>query len=196
MEGYVRLASIMGAHPEVAILRRFGNLNAENLLYLQAELVNLENELRRIQKLDCESGDEDRSIFGRDWQTLAETSHTPEHRRQWELMLKIRLTLNEYNAALLQQSSIAKLDAPNARDFRFLVDWIKNPRLGNVFLLGADWDVWENPIMEDMVSLKSRQAEDIASRFLTNRLIYWYHNTLGWKLEVHYFILHILEFQC
>jgi hypothetical protein len=44
--GYAQLASLMGAHPEVAVFRRFGALNAQNLLYLQAELTHLELELR------------------------------------------------------------------------------------------------------------------------------------------------------
>jgi hypothetical protein len=39
--GYTKLAIQMGQYSEMAIFRRFGALNAQNLLYLQAELVQL-----------------------------------------------------------------------------------------------------------------------------------------------------------
>jgi hypothetical protein len=55
VNGYPKLARHMGASPEIAIFRRFGALNAQNLLYLQAELVHLEkrrsaNSKREIAK--------------------------------------------------------------------------------------------------------------------------------------------------
>ena len=34
MEGYAKIACLMGEFPEVAIFRRFGALNAQNLLCL------------------------------------------------------------------------------------------------------------------------------------------------------------------
>ena len=88
------------------------------------------------------------------------------------------------DAAVLQQGSIARLDNPNARDFRFLVNWMKNPKMGNVYLLGQDSDIWEQPDLEDMVALKARSVEDSASRFLTDRLVHWYHHLVGWRFRV------------
>jgi hypothetical protein len=85
---------------------------------------------------------------------------------------------------LIQQNEVSRFDAPNARDFRFLVNWMKNPRMGNVYLLGQDSDIWENPASEDMITLKARNIEDSVSRFLTNRVIHWYHQTLGWRVKV------------
>ena len=97
MAGYAKLASLMGAHPEVAIFRRFGSLNTQNLLYLQAELTGLESELRCVEQEDLESGDLDRSIYGRDWQTLSESVQAPGYGRQWTLFLDIRKKLEEYS---------------------------------------------------------------------------------------------------
>ena len=45
MEGYAKLASFMASDSEFAIFRRFGALNAQNLLYYQAELMDLETHL-------------------------------------------------------------------------------------------------------------------------------------------------------
>jgi hypothetical protein len=102
MAGYPRLASIMGAYPEVGVFRRFGALNAQNLLYLQAELTCLENELRNQEKSDLESGDQERSIYGRDWQTLAESIDSNAS-QQWKLFLRIREKLNEYSECLIPE---------------------------------------------------------------------------------------------
>lgn len=96
MAGYLRLALIMGAYPEVGVFRQFGALNAQNLLYLQAELTCLENELHRQEKSDLESGNQERSTYGRDWQTLAEPIDSNAN-QQWKLFLKIREKLNEYS---------------------------------------------------------------------------------------------------
>jgi hypothetical protein len=62
LQGYTKLASLLGAHPDLAIYRRFGKLNAKNLLYLQAELVSLEERLEECVKKDQESGDGDRVL--------------------------------------------------------------------------------------------------------------------------------------
>jgi hypothetical protein len=101
MNGYSKLASMMGPHPELAIFRRFGTLNAHNLLYLQAELVHLEHRLHQCVKSDAESGHIDRTIYDRDWQSLSESKLMPDgNAEQWETALKIRSTLKEYSKRL------------------------------------------------------------------------------------------------
>jgi hypothetical protein len=47
MEGYAKVAHLMGTHGEFGIFRRFQTLNMQNLLYLQAEITHLEAELRQ-----------------------------------------------------------------------------------------------------------------------------------------------------
>jgi hypothetical protein len=89
--GYKKLASLMGQNPEVAIFRRFNTLNARNLLYLQAELVDLEKRLEEASKLDEESFNSDRQIYDRHWANLSESVSTPDgNSEQWTLALKIR----------------------------------------------------------------------------------------------------------
>lgn len=96
--GYSILASLMGAYPEVAIFRRFGAINARNLLYLQAELTALEKKLLDAEKADLESGHPDRSIYSRDWRTLAESIEAPDgDGSQWQIFLRLREKLREYS---------------------------------------------------------------------------------------------------
>jgi hypothetical protein len=56
MSGYEKLAGLMAKHSEVATFQRFDFLNTLNILYLQAELVHLERELRNSMREDLESG--------------------------------------------------------------------------------------------------------------------------------------------
>ena len=90
MEGYAKLASLMGAYPEVAILRRFGALNVQNLLYLQAELVALESDLKQFA-----AEGEDQANRARDWYTLSQSRQAAGE--EWQTMKKIRKKLKEYS---------------------------------------------------------------------------------------------------
>lgn len=96
--GYSRLAALMGENPETAVFKRFASLNALNLLYMQAELVDLENSLQRQAKADAESGHFERSLYARDWQTLRDST-TAEYgdSTQWNTALKLREKLGEYS---------------------------------------------------------------------------------------------------
>jgi DNA-binding HxlR family transcriptional regulator len=101
MDGYAKMGRLMGEYPEVAIFRRFGALNMENLLLLQAELQDLEIRLRELQKADLESGHVDRTNYSRDWYTLKESGDSVAEPgndgQQWALMLEIRDKLKEYS---------------------------------------------------------------------------------------------------
>lgn len=104
-DGYDRLASFMGELPENAIYRRFGALAAEDLLYRQAELIELESTLRRYQTEDKESKHEDRQRYALDWYRL-QNSTDPNARdgndgSQWETVLEIRTKLEEYRETVL-----------------------------------------------------------------------------------------------
>lgn len=56
--GYPMLAGLMGLRPQMGIFRRFAYLNAQNLLYMQAELVCLEKQLKEVQDRDAKGIDE------------------------------------------------------------------------------------------------------------------------------------------
>ena len=127
MTGYAKIATLMGAYPEVAIVRRFAALNMQNVLYLQAELINLEARLHKYEEEDRNSGDQNRIDYAVDWFKLRNTtefsnspcslSETSErsiriehenvneelralpHGRRWKMILRIREKLKEYSAA-------------------------------------------------------------------------------------------------
>jgi hypothetical protein len=95
MEGYPKIAHLMGHHPEVAILRRFSVLNSQNLLYLQARLTHLEAELAELAQSDeAEPG---RKNYKRDWWSLARTRDGDPSKIQWKKVLEVRKALKEYS---------------------------------------------------------------------------------------------------
>ncbi|KAJ3555625.1 hypothetical protein NPX13_g10319 [Xylaria arbuscula] len=143
--GYPRLAALMGAHPDMTAFRRFAYLNYLNLLYLQAELTGLENGLKKQAEADATSEHPENSIYHKDWQTLKESTKTQCGRpTQWHIFLQVRDKLKEYNQAISLQHRIAKLGPPSAQDFKSLQEWMKDPTMGDIYLLGADSDTWEN----------------------------------------------------
>jgi len=94
-QGYERLAQFMGTYPELAIFRRFGALNLQNLLYLQAELLHLEDELKEIIKEDNENPN--RFVFSRNWYALHQASFDGEQNRQYRILIEIRERLHQYS---------------------------------------------------------------------------------------------------
>jgi len=94
MEGYSKIASLMSHHDELAIFRRFGTLNLQNLLYLQAELTHLEEDLRKIVAND--QAHPGRQFHTKYWYSLAH-SENDEEKEQWDKVLQIRETLKEYS---------------------------------------------------------------------------------------------------
>ena len=94
---YSGLARVMGPYPSMAMFKQFSELNTRNLLYLQAELVDLEQQLKILILLDEKSGDPIRIAHQRDALTLRGSAAN----KQWEKFLEIREKLKEYSTIWL-----------------------------------------------------------------------------------------------
>ena len=94
--GYSKLATLMGAHHETTIFRRFGKLNMLNLLSLQAELTDLEVKFENIRKEDEDSGDEFRMLYAVDFREMRDHANDANN-LQWQMLLDIRAKLQEYS---------------------------------------------------------------------------------------------------
>ena len=92
--GNPMLAGRMGSIPELSVFRRFGALNSQRLLYLQAELIHLERQLRGREQTD-DGSNKDYSV---DWAKLRNSATCPDEcNLQYELMNKIWDKLREYS---------------------------------------------------------------------------------------------------
>ena len=100
--GYNLLADRIGTFPELAVFRRFLELNAKDLLCLQAEIINHESELRRVIEADRNAeGKSIRREFECDISALKgpDSHKTPSDSLQWEMTLELRKLLREYSKA-------------------------------------------------------------------------------------------------
>lgn len=97
--GYPKFAQYMGLYSEYAIFPRFSTLNHQNLLYLQAELVHLEEKLRRLEAINSASPESPRSIYAEDWYWFS-NSASEGNGDQIRTVLEIRARLKEYSKSL------------------------------------------------------------------------------------------------
>jgi hypothetical protein len=65
-EGYAKLGLLMGECPELAIFRRYAALNAQNILYLQAEILHLEIQFRKFAQEDQTAEEQKRKDYSLD----------------------------------------------------------------------------------------------------------------------------------
>ena len=101
--GYPKLAGRMGVMPEIAMFRRFGALNARNILYMQNELVILENQLKQFEVEDSKSKEGKKRFYRRNsfWIQTSDMEVNDEPRdgdkRQLDLVMRMRKLLHEYS---------------------------------------------------------------------------------------------------
>ena len=97
VDGYSKLAALYGQKPEIAIFKRFGKLNAENLLFLQTELLLLEQELKDIVAEDLRSENEQVRLYARSWWAMKHYSQHGGDSLQWQKRIEIKKKLKEYS---------------------------------------------------------------------------------------------------
>ena len=101
MEGYPALAEVMSTNNGLDIFRRFCALNVQNLLYMQAELSDLELDLKDIAAEDqyadpAKPFNQGRRNYSTSARALRESAHGGDG-LQWKKMLEIRKVLQEYS---------------------------------------------------------------------------------------------------
>jgi len=100
MEGYAKISQFMGEHPESALVVRFSDINLQNILYLQAEIYGLLQDLRFIETENQKSSSDEVKQFPLDWYTLANTLDDGKTNKQWATVQRLRPLLKEYSMRL------------------------------------------------------------------------------------------------
>jgi hypothetical protein len=85
----------MGNHHEMAVFRGFQVLSFQNLLYQQAELIELEAELQALALADKSSDHPCRKLYEKHWRLLGRSAGDGNG-EQWQKVLQIRAKLREY----------------------------------------------------------------------------------------------------
>lgn len=188
--GYTKLAQFI-ADQQYAIIRKFQHLAARDLLYLQAELVQLEIEYSDAAQLDRECDDE-RKFYDREWWHLSNSKRRGFKGEQWDLALKIRAKLREYYQSAEQYSRVTAVPRPKKSDLDLLRTWILSPDLGGgCRLLGKDLSgadrlsVYEDVYQDDLMHLIGNRGEnDILTRLLSGPVLKAFHYFVGRFLKV------------
>lgn len=91
--GYRGLAGFIGPqlHEGTGVFKRFKNLNTLNLLYMQAELMSLEQELKVLAYIDTRHPH--RQAFATSVRDLKQSPDNP----QWSKILEVRNMLKTYS---------------------------------------------------------------------------------------------------
>jgi len=180
MEGYPAIAQLMGNHDEMAIVRRFKELNMQDILYLQAEIIHLKDELRERELQDKE--DPEREHLAKDWWSLAH-AEDEEGKYRWSTLLEIRKKLQEYNARVTQQVFFSNMKGPNSYDLEFFRDWLQRPNMGNFPLVGLDRDAWGKENTEDLLAIHRRDHDGFISQWFVNKFVPWFHVVFGSRFK-------------
>jgi hypothetical protein len=106
LEGFADFSHYIASDDALSIYRRFGSLGARNLLYLQAELQALEQELEILDDDDIkfmgqgEDSDEKELVnaAARAWESFVQQADDGNERqkRKMKLMMRIRAVMKEY----------------------------------------------------------------------------------------------------
>ena len=98
MADYHKLAGMMAHHEELAIFRRFDTLNLKNLLYMQAELIHLEAELRQMELDEKISADPNKPVHPMSVYDLREVTCTGKT-TQWAKYQEVQGKLQAYSGS-------------------------------------------------------------------------------------------------
>lgn len=92
--GYPGLAKLIGPNFDqgLGIFRQFAELNARNLLYMQAEILCLQQELDLLTYTDEHGPDLSAQTFSRNVRNMRDVNN-----EQWAKILEIRIKLDGYS---------------------------------------------------------------------------------------------------
>ncbi|KAL5366207.1 hypothetical protein BJX96DRAFT_169742 [Aspergillus floccosus] len=191
VEGYDKLATFLGAHPEFQFFRRFSTLSTKNLLYLQAELAHLERELGIIVDEDKELASDFSEKLNypfslRDLKRSARPESVDSY--QWDKVKEVRALLYQYNAAILQQAQILDFRAPAKVEAAGLREWLRRPEGGGgIFQNLIEKDIWSEANEGDLSAIFRQQDEvDSLTKWICTDFLDWFHKRWGHRAKDKY----------
>ena len=177
LSGYPSLAHFVASDRDrtTLIYKRYDELAARNLLYLQSELAEMQAAQRAFDQHDLTV---DRSMKQcarnfTDFRKAAEADDASQKER-WELMKRIRETLKEYREALLFESTLATLPRPSKKVLKaFKTEFYNEGKCkGGSFptLGGSSENLYDD--IDDLVALRVQDDQDRLTTFAQEHLAF------------------------
>jgi hypothetical protein len=178
ISGFPSLANFIASDRDrtTLIYKRFDELAARNLLYLQSELAELQAKQREYDEQDFR-GDLDTKQCARNYaefQKQSEAGGSEDQIKRRKLMLRVRETLKEYREAMLFESTMATMPAPSKGVLRAFQENFYNtpggkgkplPTLG-----GNSSNIYDD--RDDLVALRVQDSPDRLSNFAQEKLAF------------------------
>ncbi|KAK8133176.1 hypothetical protein PG999_001349 [Apiospora kogelbergensis] len=180
--GYPKLAGFMVEHDYVMI-RQFRQLAVQDLLYLQAEICELEHDLAKQGMIDANASDE-RRYYDREWWYLHQGESRGTGGEQWKLALRVRAKLREYYSAVQQYQSMISSQRPSQQQRKELQNYINSDSMGGLCqFLGKDLaelesstSVYDPSHLHDLLFLREDSMEnDCLSRMIAGPILEGLH---------------------
>ncbi|KAI0834736.1 hypothetical protein F5Y06DRAFT_306613 [Hypoxylon sp. FL0890] len=179
--GYSKLASFMVRRNHVMV-KQFRELAIRDLLYLQAELCDLQYDFNHQSMKDLHSQDERTKLYDREWCHLSHAAGGGG--RQWQLALQIREKLREYYSAVQQYQNVGALARPSDRRREIVHSYTLSATLGgDCDFLGRDLSdvppypsIFASQNRDDLLFLGDEPGDDdLLARFLVGPVLKVFH---------------------
>lgn len=177
LSGYPSLAAFISSDRDrtTLIYKRFDELAARNLLYLQSELAELQAQQRVFDQQDF-TADLHTKQCSRNNTAFREAAEQNDQAQQqrWDLMLRIRQTMKEYREALFFESTLATMQPPTKRVLRAFQKEFYNEDSGATdpfpTLGGHSAGIYDD--RDDLVALRAYDDVDPLTTFAQDRLAF------------------------
>lgn len=208
-EGYRAIAQYFAKENGIVILNRFRTLNIQNLLYLQAELFHLEDELHWIAIEDSKAQCSTRQNYRYSFLDLKHSLKGKES-FQWTKMLEIREKLERYSThyidyigftfkvrladmngslddAIIRYDKLSALPQPPKLEASNIRRILKSARNTKYLLKDIDVEVWNAQADEDLVALSSSDLNlDPFASWARSSFLVQLHRTIGFRWVVRF----------
>ncbi|TVY84455.1 hypothetical protein LSUE1_G001279 [Lachnellula suecica] len=177
--GFALVASkiALDADKTTTIYRRFDELSARSLLFYQAELAELEEQLKENDEEDSAARDEVSVECQRDWSEFERSAEegVERERRRMVLVMSIREKVEKYqeDAALAAHQTLLNAPPPSASTVKALRNWFFNNTISSEpndkdipRLWGASERTYDS--IHDLVALRVPSDQDRLSNFIQN----------------------------
>lgn len=177
LTGFPSLAHFVASDRDrtTLLFKRFDELAARNLLYLQSELAELEAKQRAFDQQDLKADLETKQCARNfaDFQKAVQAKDAIQEER-WQLMREIREKLKEYREALLFESTLATLPRPPKGVLRAFRSVFYNESYGKSeafpTLGGHSAGLYDD--IDDLVALRVHDDQDRLTIFAQKHLAF------------------------
>lgn len=178
--GFASLAKFIASDRDrtTLVFKRFDELAARNLLYLQSELADLYAQQRRFDMEDA-AADLRMKQYARnfeDFKKAAADGADPKQKDRKELMLQIRSMLKEYRETLMFESTLASMPLPSDTVLRTFQNEFHNKNDGKnqpfATLGGNSEHLYDD--RDDLVALRLEESPDRLTRFVQEHLAFMF----------------------